>query len=58
MRNAMLCRTVGLAAVAVAQNARWKIWTPGNTGTMGDHSFGILVDSAGAAGTVPSTEPV
>ncbi len=43
----MLCVAVGLTAIAVAQSPEWKIWTPGNTGTMGDYSFGILVDSAG-----------
>lgn len=35
------------AAVALSQNPQWKIWTPGNTGTMGDYSFAILVDPAG-----------
>uniref|UniRef100_A0A7C4GCZ9 T9SS type A sorting domain-containing protein n=1 Tax=candidate division WOR-3 bacterium TaxID=2052148 RepID=A0A7C4GCZ9_UNCW3 len=36
-----------LMGIAPAQHPQWKIWTPGNTGTQGDYSFAILVDSLG-----------
>jgi hypothetical protein len=38
---------LAVCAVAVGQRPEWKIWTPGNTGTQGDYSFAVLVDSAG-----------
>jgi len=43
----LIMSVVLIAGAAVAQNPQWKIWTPGNTGTMGDYSFGVMVDSAG-----------
>lgn len=40
-----------VAALAVAQNPEWQLWTPGNTGTMGDYSFALLVDPTGRVWT-------
>lgn len=45
MRTALA--VVAAAGLIWAQSPEWKIWTPGNTGTQGDYSFALLVDSAG-----------
>jgi ligand-binding sensor domain-containing protein len=47
MKSYRLAAVMSLVALAAAQSPQWKIYKPSNTGTMGDYSLGLLVDTAG-----------